>query len=200
MRLFGVVQVYRTSSNLLEPHHRRDSKVCTVLSQEFGVVRLYRTFSNFIFTGETRCAGCSCTSSGWFKRIESPRTFSNHIIAEIARCVEFFHRSSEWFDCTEPSRTTSVQGKQVCRVLMHQFGLVQAYRTSSNHIIAEIARCVEFFHMSSGSTSLQGNYIFTGETTSLQGKPGLQGAYALVWGGSSASNLLEPSQPTASQR
>ena len=84
-------------SNLLEPHHDRDSRV---LSSEFRVVRLYRTFSNYIFTGETRCAGCSCTNSGWFKRIEPPRTFSNHIITEIARCVAFFHMSSGWFDYT----------------------------------------------------------------------------------------------------
>ena len=49
---------------LLQPQHRRDSKVCSVLSHEFGVVRLYGTFSNYIFTGETRCAGCLCTSSG----------------------------------------------------------------------------------------------------------------------------------------
>ena len=122
--------MHRTSSNLLEPHHYRDSKVCRVLSHEFGVVRLYRTFSNYIFTG---CAGCLCTSSGWFKRIEPPRTFSNNIIAQIARCVEFFHMSLGWFDCTEPSLTTSLQGKQ-----------------------------------------------------------GVQGAYALVQGGSSSSNLLEP--------
>ena len=63
----GVVQVYRTSPNLLEPHHCRDSKVYRVLSHEFGVVRLYRTFSTYIFTGEARCAGCLCTRSGWFK-------------------------------------------------------------------------------------------------------------------------------------
>ena len=136
-----MVQAHRTSSNLLEPHHRRDSKVCRVLPYEFGVVRLCRTFSNLTFTGEARCAGCLCTSSGWFKYIEPPRTFSNHIIADIARCVEFFHMSSGWFDCTEPSLTSSLQGKQ-----------------------------------------------------------GVQGAYALVWGGSSTSNLLEPSRTTSSQR
>ena len=130
--------MHRTSSNLLEPHHCKDSKVCRVLSHEFGVVRLYRTFSNYIFTGEARCL---CTSSGWFKCIKPPRTFSNHIIAEIARRVEFFHMSSGWFDCTELSLTTSLQGKQ-----------------------------------------------------------GVQGAYALVWGGSSTSNLFEPSRTTSSQR
>ena len=123
------------SSNLLEPHHRRDCKVCRVLPHEFGVVRLCRTFSIYIFAG---FAGCFCTSSGWFKRIEPPRTFSNHIIAEIARCVEFFHMSSGWFDCSL--------------------------------------------------------------STFLQGKQGLQGAYALVRGGSRASNLLEPSRTTSRQR
>ena len=112
MHLFGVVQAHRTSSNLPEPHHYRDSKVCRVLSHEFGVVRPYRTFSVYIVTGETRSAGCLCTSSGWFKHIEPPRTFSNHIITKIARCVEFCHMSSGWFDCTEPSLSTLLQGKQ----------------------------------------------------------------------------------------
>ena len=52
----GWFKVHRTSSNLLEPHHCRDSKVCRDLSHEFGVVRLYRTVSNYIFAGEERCA------------------------------------------------------------------------------------------------------------------------------------------------
>ena len=138
---YALVRGGSSASNLLEPHHCRDSKVCRVLSHQFGVVRLYRTFSNYIFTGETRCAGCLCTSSGWFKRIEPPRTFSNHIIAEIARCIQFFHMSSGWFDCTKPSLTSSLQGKQ-----------------------------------------------------------GVQGAYTLVRGGSSTSNLLKPSRTTSSQR
>ena len=135
----------RISSNLLEPHHCRDSKVCRVLSHEFVVVRLYQNFSNYIFTGEARCVWCLSTSLGWFKRIEPPRTFSNHILAELARCVEFFHMSS---DSTEPSLTTSLQGKQ-----------------------------------------------------------GVHGAYALVRGGSSTtqsgsstSNLFEPSRTTLQQK
>ena len=70
-----MVQAQRTSSNLLEPHHHRDSKVWSVLPHEFGVVRLYRTFSlpNYIVTRETRCAGCFCTSSGWFKQLLEPQ-------------------------------------------------------------------------------------------------------------------------------
>ena len=164
------------------------------------MVRLYRTFSNYIFTGETRCAGCLCTSSGWLKRIEPPRTFSSHIIAEV------------------------------CRVLSHEFGVVRLYRTFSNyifswesrcsgclctssgwfkrneppgtfsnHIIAQITRCVEFFHMSSGWF----DYTEPSLTTSLHGKQGVwRGAYAyaLVPGGSSASNVLEPCRTTSSHR
>ena len=107
-----MVQVHQTSSNLLEPQHRRDNKVCRVFSHEFRVVRLFGTFSNYIFTEETRCAGCSYTSSGLFKRLDPPRTFSNHLIAEIARCVEVVHMSSGWFDCTKPTLPTSLQGKQ----------------------------------------------------------------------------------------
>ena len=38
MQSFGVVQAHRTSSNLHEPHHHRDSKVCGGFSHEFGVV------------------------------------------------------------------------------------------------------------------------------------------------------------------
>ena len=138
------------SSNLLEPHHYKDSKVCRVLSHEFGVVRLYRTFSIYIVTKIARCAGWLCTSSRWFKHIEPHRIFSNHIITEIARCVEFCHMSSGWFDCTEPSLSTSLQGQQGMQGVVHLFGVVQAHRTFPNHIITEIAKCVEFCHMSSG--------------------------------------------------
>ena len=132
---------HRTSSNLHEPHHHRNSKVCRGISHEFGVVRLYQTFTMYIVTGETRSAGCLCNSSGWFKHIEPHRTYSNHNITEIARCGEVCHMSSGWFDCTEPSLSTSLQGKQ-----------------------------------------------------------GVQGAYALVRGGSSTSNLIEPTRTTTSQR
>ena len=185
-----MVQAHRTSSNLLEPHHRRDSKVGRVLPHEFVVVRLCRTL---LFTGESRCAGCLCTSSGWFKYSKPPRTFSNHIIAEITRCVEFFHMSSEWFDSTEPFLTTSsqkthgVQGARTlvrggssasnlletsrtraCRVLADEFGVVRLYRTFSNYLFTEETRCA--------------------------------GCSCTSRGGSSASNLLEPSRTTASLR
>ena len=55
--VYALVRGGSSASNLLEPQHCRDSKVCGVLSHEFGVVPMYRTFSNYIFTAETRCAG-----------------------------------------------------------------------------------------------------------------------------------------------
>ena len=92
---------------------------------------------------------------------------------------------------------------------------IKRHRTFSNFILTEIARYIDFFHMSSGwfnctepspTTSLQGIQGVQGAiwssgwfdctepslTTSLQGKQGVQGAYALVRGGSRASNLFKP--------
>ena len=56
---------------------------------------------------------------------------------------------------------------------------------NANHIITEIARCLEFCHMSSG-------WFDCTEPSLSTGKQGVQGAYALVRGGSSTSNLVEP--------
>ena len=200
LHLFWVVHVHRTSSNLLEPHHYRDSKVFRVLSPEFGVVRPYRTFSIYIVRGEARCAGCLCTSSGWFKHIEPRRTFLNHIITEIARCVEVCHMSSGWFDFTEPSLSTSFTGETRCAGCLCTcsglFKHIKPTRTFSNHIITEIAKCVEFCHKSSGWFDFTEPYL----STSLQGKQGVQGAYALVRGGSSTSNLVESFQTTSLRR
>ena len=68
--------------------------------------------------------------------------------------------------------------------LCTSFGVVQtsSNRTFSNHIIAEITRCVELFNMSLGCAE-------SSLTASLQGKQGVQGAYALV---QESSNLLKP--------
>ena len=38
---YALVRGGSSTSNLIEPLHHRDSKVCRGLSQEFGVVRLY---------------------------------------------------------------------------------------------------------------------------------------------------------------
>ena len=131
-----MVQAHQTSSNLLELYHRRDNKVCRVFSHGFRVVGLYGTF---IVAEEIRCAGCSYTSWGRFKVL---RTSSNLLEPHHQRDSKVWRvMSSGWFDCTEPSLATLLQGKQ-----------------------------------------------------------GVQGAYALVRSGSSTSNLLEPSRTTSSQR
>ena len=70
---------------------------------------------------------------------------------------------------------------------VHLFGVVQAHRTSSNLLEPHhYARCVEFCHMSSGCFDCTEPSL----STSLQGKQGMKGGYALVRGGSSTSNLI----------
>ena len=66
-----------SASNLHEPHHHRDSKVCRVLLHWFGVVQAQRTNTNHTITELARCVGCFCTISGWFKHSEPHRTSRN---------------------------------------------------------------------------------------------------------------------------
>ena len=121
-------------------------------------------------------------------------------ITEIARCVEVYHMSSGWFDCTEPSLATSLPGKQGVQgahaIVRGGSSTVNLIEPTRNHIITEIARCREVCHMSSGW------FDFTEPSlrTSLQGKQGVPGAYAIVRGGSSTLNLIEPTRTTTSQR
>ena len=58
------------------------------------------------------------------------------------------------------------------------FGVVQVQRTSSNHIIADIAKCVEFFNLGSGWFDCTEPPL----STDLEEKQGVQGAFALVRG------------------
>ena len=100
---------------------------------------------------------------------------------------EFGVAFSIYLDCTEPSLSTSLQGKQGAGCLCTSSGWfkhIEPRRTFSNHIITEIARCVEFCHMSSGWFDCTEPSL----STSLQGKQGVQGAYSLVH----SSNLPEP--------
>ena len=147
----------------------------------------------------------------WFEKVRGGSTCWNHpelvhkhpahlaSTVKTARCVEFLHMSSGWFDSTELSLTTFTMEARCAGCLCTSSGWfkhVEPPRTFSNYSIAEMARCIEFFHMSSGwfdSTELS-------LTTSLEWKQVVQGAYALVRGGSSTSNFLEPSRTTALQR
>ena len=99
------------------------------------------------------------------------RTFSIYSLAGETRCAGCFCTRSGWFKHIEP------------------------HRTYTNHIITELARCVEVYHRSSGWFDCTEPSL----ATSLQGKQGVQGAYALVRGGSSTANLSEPTRTTSSQ-
>ena len=90
------------------------------------------------------------------------RTSSIYIFRGEARCAGCLFTSLGTFKCIEPPRTFS------------------------NHIIADIKKCVEFFNMGSGRFDCP-------PSTYLEEKQGVQGAFALVRCSSSASNLLEPS-------
>ena len=182
MHLFGVVQ----AQNLVESNHIiTEIAKCEVLSQEFRVVRPYRTFSVSTHAGalqfgvvqdiEPHHYGDSNVCrvlSHEFGVVRLYRTFSIYIVTGETRSAGCLCTSSGWFKHIEP------------------------HRTFSNHIITEIARCVEFCHMSSGWFDCTEPSL----STSLQGKQGVQGAYALVRGGSSTSNLIEPFRTTSLQR
>ena len=118
-----------------------------------------------------------------FRVVRLYRTFSSYILAGETRCAGCyivtgetkragcFCKSSGWFKHIEP------------------------HRTYSNHNITEIERCGEVCHMSSGWFDCTEPSL----STSLQGKQGVQGAYARFRGGSSTSNLSEPTRITTAQ-
>ena len=116
------------------------------------------------------------------------RTFSMYIVTGETRSAGCLCNRSGWFKHSEPDRTYS------------------------NHNITEIARCGEVCHLSSmcGEVCHRSSGWFDctepSLSTSLQGKQGVQGAYALVRkqgvqgahaivrGGSSTANLIEPTR------
>ena len=145
LNLYRGVLGHRTSSNFLEPHYYKDSKVCRVLSHEFGVVRLYRTFSIYIVTGKQGMQGA-------YALVRGGSSTSNLVEPEIERCVH--PMSSGWFDCARTFSIHIVTGETSSAGCLCTssgwFKHIEPYRTFSNDIIREIPRCVEFCHMSSG--------------------------------------------------
>ena len=178
-----VAQAHRTSLNLHEPHHHRNSKVCRAISV---------------------CAGWLCTSSGWFKHIEPHRKPTRLLEPQHHRDSKVWRGLSHEFEVVRLYRTFSIYiiagEKTRCAGCLCTssgwFKHIEPHPTYSNHNITEIARCGEVCHMSSGWF----NCTEPSLSTSLQGKQGLHGAYALVQGGSSTSNLIEPTRTTTSQR
>ena len=84
MHWFGVVQVHRTSSNLLELHHCRESKVC-----------------RFFYM-----------SSGWFDCTEPSLTTSLEGKQFVQDAYALVRSSSSASNLLEPSITTSLQREQ----------------------------------------------------------------------------------------
>ena len=150
-------------TELLYLHRYRGNKVCRVLMHWFGVVQAHRTSSNLLEPHHYGDRKVCRVLSHEFGVFRLYRTFSIYIVAGETRCAGCLCTCSGCFKHIEP------------------------YRTFSNHIITEIARCVEFCQTSSGWFDSTEPSL----STSLQGKQGVQGAYALVRGGSSTSNLLE---------
>ena len=120
---FKHIEPHRTSSNLLELHTHRDSKVYRLISQEFGVVRLDRTFSDCIFTGDRRSEGALCTSWMRFKHIEPHQTVSNYIRLDRT-FSDYSFTGDRSAICTSSRR----------------FKHIEHYRTLANCILTEIAR------------------------------------------------------------
>ena len=88
-------------------------------------------------------------------------TFSTYNVTEAKRCAE-------------PSLQTSSQKKHGVQRVVHEIGVVQEHRTSSNPLMPALAGCVEVFQRSSGWFDCTEPSL----TTAFQGKYGVQGARA----------------------
>ena len=103
--------------------------------------------------------------------------------------------SSGWFDCTEPSLSTSLQVQQGMQGVVHLFGVQRIFSNllePHHYKDSKVCRVLSHeFGVDCTEPSL---------STSLQGTQGMQGAYALVRGGSSTSNLVESFQTTSLRR
>ena len=210
---FGVVRLHRTFSIYIVTGETKCAGCLCTSSGWFKHIEPRRTFSNHIITEIARCVEFCHMSSGWFDCTEPSlstslqgkqgeqgayalvqggssnlpephhckvcrvlsgvvrlhRTFSIYIVTGETKCAGCLCTSSGWFKHIEPRRTFS------------------------NLIITEIAWCVVFCHMSSGWFECTEPSL----STSLQGKQGMQGPYALVRGGSSTSNLIESFRTTS---
>ena len=109
------------------------------------------------------------------------------------RASKVWRGLSQEFGVVRLYRTCSIGVRALCSAgcLGNSSGWLkhsEPHRTYSNHNITELARCGEVCHRSSGWFDCTEPSL----ATAVQGKPGVQGAFALVRGGSSTSNLIEP--------
>ena len=153
----GVVQAHRNTSKLHELHHHRYSMVCSVLMHQFRVVQAHRISSSLIEPTRTTLSrdskvcrvlgGGSSTSNLIEPAHTTPvqrqqgvqvayalvlrcskasnlnRTYTNNTIMQQqgVQVVQTYRTSS---NLHEPHHYCD---SKVCRVLLHQFGVVQAY-------------------------------------------------------------------------
>ena len=164
-------------------------------------------------------------SSGWFDCTEPSLATSLQGKQGVQGAYALVRGGSSTSHLSEP--TQHHRASKVCRGFSHEIGVVRLYRTFSmylvtgetrragclcnssgwfkhiepprtyaNYNITELARCGEVCQRSSGWFDCTERSL----ATSLQGKQGVQGVSALVRGGSSTANLIEPTRTTSSQR
>ena len=73
--------------------------------------------------------------------VEPQRTYTNHTITELARCVGCFCTSSGGSSTSNLHEPHHHRSSKVCRVLLHEFRVVQAQRTYTNHTITVSKVC-----------------------------------------------------------
>ena len=131
------------------------------------------------YAHKTRC----CCKNGWKRENVSRYTYwraQGDYAQYRAFTVVDFHVLPRY-----PAPCTGARARVIAQNIAYHF----TRRTFPNNIITEIARCVEFCHISSGW------FDYTEPSLS-----GVQGANVLVRGVSSTSNLFEPSRTTSLQR
>ena len=175
---FKHIEPHRTLSNCIFTETARYREFFYTRSGWFDWTEPSLTTS---LKGVDSVQGAICTSWMRFKHIEPHRTFLICILTEIARYVDFFHTRAGWFDCTEPSHTTALQGIQGVQGALYtgsgRFKHSEPHRTFSHCIFTEIARCIDFFYMSSGWF----DWTEPSLTTSLQEREGMQRAICTSW-------------------
>ena len=111
----------------------------------FKHIEPQRSYTLHTITELARCVGCFCTRSGWFKHLEPQRTYTKHTSTERASCLGCFCTSAGGSSTANLHEPHHHRASKVCRVFLHEFGVVQAQRTNTNHTITELARCVGCF-------------------------------------------------------
>ena len=118
-----------TFPNLFEPLSSRGNKDHRIIWHEFGLVQLFRTCSNYSSTQETRPAVELDMSSGWFNSSEPVRTIVQHREPVLQWSLTWVWGGSTLLNLLEQMGS---RWNKDHRIISHEFGLVQLFRTCSN--------------------------------------------------------------------